>query len=61
MKATLGSRKATYKRTLPVSKGTAGDLLNAVKTGDWGKGVDWNKVEGAVARRKRSRELRPTV
>lgn len=44
--------------TLPVPKGTAGDLLKAAKSGNWGKGVDWIRVGEAVARRRRSRDLR---
>ena len=42
--------------TLPPAKHTARDLL-AVK--NWGKGVDWKRVERAVSRRRRSRDLRP--
>ncbi len=30
-----------------------------VKAGKWGKGVDWTRVERAVARRRRSRDMRP--
>jgi predicted CopG family antitoxin len=44
--------------TLPPAKGTAGDLL---KLKNWGKGVDWKRVERAVARRRRSRDLRPAL
>jgi predicted CopG family antitoxin len=44
--------------TLPVAKHTARDLL-AIK--DWGKGVDWKRVEHAVSRRRRSRDLRPSA
>ncbi len=42
--------------TLPPAKGTFGDLL---KRKAWGKGVDWKRVERAVSRRRRSRDLRP--
>lgn len=45
--------------TLPVPKATAGDLLRKVRSGTWAKGVDWNRVERAAARRRRSRDLRP--
>ncbi|MEY2879563.1 MAG: putative antitoxin [Verrucomicrobiota bacterium] len=44
--------------TLPPATHTARDLL-AIK--DWGKGVDWKKVERAVSRRRRSRDLRPSA
>lgn len=53
------SFSATIDRiTLPVAKHTARDLL-AIK--EWGKGVDWQKVERAVSRRRRSRDLRPSA
>jgi predicted CopG family antitoxin len=45
--------------TLPPAKHTARDLLADVKAGKWGQGVDWKRVERAVARRRRSRDLRP--
>lgn len=47
--------------TLPPAKGTAGDLLKLSKTKNWGKGVDWERVERAVSRRRRSRDLRPAL
>ncbi len=47
--------------TLPVAKHTARDLLADVKSGNGGKGVDWKKVERAVARRRRPRALRPSA
>ncbi len=45
--------------TLPPATHTAGDLLKLAKTKGWGKGVDWDRVERAVSRRRRSRDLRP--
>lgn len=45
--------------TLPPPVGTAADLLRDVKSGKWGKGVDWAQVDRAVTRRRRSRDLRP--
>jgi hypothetical protein len=45
--------------TLPPPVGTAGDLLRLSKTKGWGAGVDWKRVERAVSRRRRSRDLRP--
>ncbi len=42
--------------TLPPAKHTAGDLL---KIKNWGKGVDWKRVERAVSNRRRSRDFRP--
>ena len=45
--------------TLPPPKGTARDLLAAVKSGKFGAGVDWTAVKRAVARRGRSHDLRP--
>jgi len=45
--------------TLPPAKATAADLLKEVKSGAFGRGVDWTAVKRAVAGRRRSRELRP--
>ncbi|MFZ5496900.1 MAG: antitoxin VapB family protein [Verrucomicrobiota bacterium] len=42
--------------TLPPAKSTSSDLL---KIKEWGKGVDWSRVERAVSRRRRSRDIRP--
>lgn len=54
------SYSAVIRRiTLPPPKGYARDLLKRVESGEWGKGVDWKRVERAVARRRRSRDLRP--
>ena len=43
--------------TLPPSKATAADLLTAMKTGAFGRGVDWTRIERAAAGRRRSRNL----
>ncbi len=54
------SFSATITRiTLPPPRGTAADLLKLSKSKAWGKGVDWDRVDRAVSRRKRSRDLRP--
>lgn len=45
--------------TLPPAKATAADLLADLKTGKFGKGVNWAAVKHAAAGRRRSRELRP--
>ena len=45
-------------RTPPPAKGTAADLLRAVESGEWGKGVDWARVELAYKSRSSSRLLR---
>ena len=42
----------------PAAKGTTGDLLRAVESGEWGKDVDWAKVELAYRSRSTSRLLR---
>ena len=43
---------------LPPAKGTAADLLRDVESGEWGKGVDWARVELAYKSRASSRHLR---
>ena len=47
--------------TLPPHKATARDLLHDMKSGEFGRGVDWSAVKRAVARRRRSRDLRPAA
>ena len=44
--------------TLPPARATAADLLKAVKSGAFGRGVDWTAVDRAVRGRRRSRDLR---
>jgi len=44
--------------TLPRPKATAADLLADVKSGQFGKGIEWTAVKAAVARRRRSRDPR---
>ena len=44
--------------TLPPAKATAADLLKEVKSGAFGRDVDWTSVKRAVAGRRRSRDLR---
>ncbi len=44
--------------TPPPAKGTTADLLRDVESGEWGKGVDWAKVELAYESRASSRLLR---
>ncbi|MBI2516221.1 MAG: antitoxin VapB family protein [Opitutae bacterium] len=45
--------------TLPPPKATARDLLADMKSGKFGRGVDWKAIKRAVAGRRRSRDLRP--
>jgi hypothetical protein len=45
--------------TLPPAHATARDLLADMKSGKFGRGVDWTAVKRAVASRRRSRDLRP--
>lgn len=47
--------------TLPPAHATARDLLADMKSGKFGKGVDWKAVKRAVARRRRSRDIRPAA
>jgi hypothetical protein len=49
---------AVRRITLPPAKATAADLLKEVKSGAFGRGVDWTSVKRAVAGRRRSRDLR---
>ncbi|MBP7142713.1 MAG: antitoxin VapB family protein [Opitutaceae bacterium] len=44
--------------TLPPAKATAAELLRDVKSGTFGRGVDWTAVKRAVAGRRHSREVR---
>lgn len=56
----MGNAIATKPvKVLPPAKGTFGDLIKRSARPGWDKGVDWAKVDRAVSRRKRSRDLRP--
>jgi predicted CopG family antitoxin len=44
--------------TLPLPKATAADLLADIKSGRFGRGVEWTAVKASLARRRRSRDPR---
>ena len=44
--------------TLPPAKATAADFLADIKTGAFGRGLNWTAVKSAVSGRRRSRDLR---
>ncbi len=55
-KRTGESFSAVVRRiTPPVPKATAADLLADMKSGKFGRGLNWTAVKGAVGRRSRSR------